>query len=632
MPSPLQILQQYWNHDRFRPMQEDIIQSVLKGNDTLALLPTGGGKSICFQVPGLLLDGVTLVISPLIALMQDQVANLQKKNIPATALHSGLSMQEVKRILQQATRGDFRFLYLSPERLETTVFKEYLPAIPIRLLVVDEAHCVSQWGYDFRPPYLRIAALRDELKKIPVLALTASATPVVQNDILDKLSMQQASVFRQSFLRPNLSYSVFQVDSKPNKMLEILEKVDGSSIVYAGTRRQTKELATMLQQNGISADFYHAGLPAEERSRKQEDWIRSGIRVMVCTNAFGMGIDKPDVRTVIHYNTPECLENYYQEAGRAGRDGKKSYAVLLWQKEDQKKLKQLPDKRFPPIPEIKKVYQALADYLQLPVGTGEGQSFDVDIAALSKNFQLEQSLVMSALSVLEQEGHLRFSNALFQPSQVIFTTDKKALTDFNAAYPELEPLVQCLLRTYAGIFDNSVSIHEKQLGFLLHTSEAVVRKQLQQLQAMGIISYQGRKEDPQIQFLLNRAPAQYLQIDQDQYLRRKKMYTDRIHTMLGYLRTDLHCRSEFIAAYFGDADTKECSICDACLTRKRKPVDQLMLDTILSFLQQNRDITVDQLRKQLPRISKEKIWEILNLLQDEEKIQISEKGEISLYQ
>ncbi|MBV9989051.1 MAG: ATP-dependent DNA helicase RecQ, partial [Chitinophagaceae bacterium] len=379
MISPSSILKKYWGYDEFRPLQEDIIESVLAGRDTLALLPTGGGKSICFQVPALIKEGLCLVISPLIALMQDQVDNLLARNIPAAVIHSGLSYFEVKKILQSGTQGDYRFLYLSPERLETKLFKEYLPALSVDLVVVDEAHCISQWGYDFRPPYLRIAALREELPDTTLIALTASATPAVQEDIMQKLLFRQPNIFRQSFERPNISYSVFSVDSKINKLIDILNKVPGSSIVYCGSRKQTKELAQLLGLHSIAADFYHAGLPQELRNSKQQSWIANKTRVIVCTNAFGMGIDKPDVRTVIHFDAPDCLENYYQEAGRAGRDGKKSFAVLLYQHADKEALENLPARRFPPIAEIKKIYQSLADYLQVPVGSGEGQYYDFDL-------------------------------------------------------------------------------------------------------------------------------------------------------------------------------------------------------------------------------------------------------------
>ncbi|MES2004646.1 MAG: ATP-dependent DNA helicase RecQ [Bacteroidota bacterium] len=628
MTTPLSILQKYWHHEAFRPMQEEIILSVLEGNDTLALLPTGGGKSICFQVPALMKDGLCLVISPLIALMQDQVENLLQKDIPAVALHSGLTFYEVKKILQQATHGDYQFLYLSPERLETTVFKEYLPALDISMIVVDEAHCVSQWGYDFRPPYLRIANLRDELPDIPLIAVTASATPVVQEDIVRKLAFKKTKVFRQSFERSNLSYSSFCVDSKVNKLLEILSKVPGSSIVYCGSRKQTKELAYLLGLQQIAADYYHAGLSQEIRTQKQEAWINNQSRVMVCTNAFGMGIDKPDVRSVIHFDIPDCLENYYQEAGRAGRDGKKAYAVLIYQKENLDALKVLPDKRFPPIPEIKKVYQSLADYLQVPVGIGEGQYFDFDLPEFVKNFKLDSLLVINTLKVLEQEGHISFSESIFLPSQVNFVTGKEILNQFQDSHPETEALIKCLLRTYEGIIDNRVSVYEKQLARLCRITIEEVQTQLKQLQSFGIIEYLPQKDTPQIHYLLNRASAPFLQINQDAYLERKKQFNERVENMIRYTTLATECRSKYISNYFGDKDLKDCGYCDNCLARKRKtisPEEFKEIETQLISLVNNR-VTVNQVFDQLKKYSNEKIWAVLDFLQSEQVIRVDEQG------
>ncbi len=608
-------------------MQEEIIQSVLDGKDVLALLPTGGGKSICFQVPALLKDGLCLVISPLIALMRDQVEGLLQKDIPAVALHSGLSFYEVKQILQQATHSDFKFMYLSPERLETSLFKEYLPALNISLLVVDEAHCISQWGYDFRPPYLRIANLRDELPGINIIALTASATPVVQEDITEKLKFSGKHIFRQSFERPNISYSSFCVDSRINKVIEILNKVPGSSIVYCGSRKQTKELAYLLGLQQISADYYHAGLPQEIRDQKQNAWINDHVRVMVCTNAFGMGIDKPDVRSVIHYDIPECLENYYQEAGRAGRDGKKSYAVLVYQKENLSALATLPDRRFPPIPEIKKVYQALADYLQVPVGVGEGQYFDFDLLEFVKNFKLDSLLVINTLKVLEQEGHITFSETIFLPSQVNFITGKETLNQFEISHPQTEPLIKCLLRTYGGIIDNRVSVYEKQLARLCRLTIEEVQEQLVQLQSFGIIEYLPQKDTPQVHFLLNRASAQYLQIDQDHYLNRKKLYIARVENMIRYVELADICRSQYIANYFGDADVKECGYCDNCLARKRKTISTEEFNTIEQQVMLNAfPVSVNNVLVQLKKYNAEKIWLVLDFLQSEQAISIDEQG------
>ncbi|MBI2283417.1 MAG: RecQ family ATP-dependent DNA helicase [Bacteroidetes bacterium] len=632
MTTPLSILQQYWDHPHFRPMQEEIIQSLLEGNDTLALLPTGGGKSICYQVPALMMDGLCLVISPLIALMQDQVNSLEQKGIPAIAIHSGLAYYEVKKILQQATHGDFSFLYLSPERLETALFKEYLPALTISLVVVDEAHCVSQWGYDFRPPYLRIAQLREEIPGVPLIAVTASATPLVQEDIQLQLKLQQPKIFRQSFERPNISYSCFCVDSKINKLQEILNNVPGSSIVYCSSRKQTKELAYLLNLQNIQADYYHAGLSQEQRTQKQEAWIQNRVRVMVCTNAFGMGIDKADVRSVIHYDIPDCLENYYQEAGRAGRDGKKSYTVLIYQEGSLGDLIVLPDKRFPPVPEIKRVYQALADYLQIPVGVGEGQYFDFDLLVFVKNFKLESMLVINTLKVLEQEGHISFSENIFLPSQVNFNTTREAIEQFEHSHPETENLIRCLLRTYEGIFDNRVSVHEKQLAWLCRLSIDEVQKQLLQLQSFGIIEYLPQKDTPQIHFLLNRAPAQYLQINQDRYLERKQQFTERVENMIRYILLPEQCRSRYISNYFGDTESKDCGNCDNCLTRKRKTISPEEFLQIEREIKQNAKpgVPVNILIKQLGQFSQEKIWTVLDFLQAEEMILIDEQEIIHL--
>lgn len=611
-------------------MQEEIIQSVLDGNDTLALLPTGGGKSICFQVPALMKEGLCLVISPLIALMRDQVDGLTEKGISAVAIHSGLSYYEVRTILQQATHGDFQFLYLSPERIESALFTEYLPALNIRLLVVDEAHCISQWGYDFRPPYLRIAVLRKELPGIPVIALTASATPLVQKDIIGKLAFGKEKIFRQSFERPNLSYSVFCVDSKVNKLLDILKKVPGSSIVYCNSRKQTKELAQLISLQNMKADFFHAGLAQEIRNNKQEAWINNHTRVMVCTNAFGMGIDKPDVRNVIHYDIPDCIENYYQEAGRAGRDGKKSFAVLLYHVQNLSALAELPDQRFPSITMIKNVYQALADYLQVPVGTGEGQYFDFDLQRFVKNFSLDPIQVINTLKVLEQEGHLGFSESIFLPSQVNFSITKDTLNQFEESHPQSATLIKCLLRTYQGIFDNRVSVYEKQLARLCRLTVEAVIQQLQLLHSFGIIEYLPQKDTPQIHYLLNRAPARYLQINQDQYLERKKLYTARVEKMEQYIQLDNDCRSTYIGRYFGDEKLKDCGICDNCLAKKRKTLSaqefQQIEQKIYSVLASHNQL--GELFSQLSFISKEKIWVVLDYLQGEALLMIDEQGSI----
>ena len=626
----LSILQRYWRYPAFRAGQAAIIQSVLDGNDTLALLPTGGGKSVCFQVPGLIREGLCIVVSPLIALMRDQVEGLLKKDIPAVALHSGLNYAEVKQILQQAARGDYKFLYLSPERLESALFREYLPAIDTGLIVVDEAHCVSQWGYDFRPPYLRIAKLREELPAVPIIALTASATPIVQEDILVKLQLNQPAVFRQPFERPNLSYSCFLTESKINRITDILEKVPGSSIVYVNSRKQAKEIAGLLQLQQINAGYYHAALEQQAREQTQQQWIEGSIRVMVCTNAFGMGIDKPDVRTVIHYDPPECLENYYQEAGRAGRDGKKAYAILLYQQENITQLESMTERRFPAIPQIRAVYQALADFLHVPVGSGEGCYYDFDLYNFQQNFKLDHLLVQNALKVLEQEGHLGFEENIFLPSQVMFTVNRDTLREFESAHSDFGDLIRCLLRAYQGIADNRVSVFEKQLARLCRTDIDQIKKQLRQLAAYGIIEFLPQKETPQIHYLLNRAPADYLHINHQAYLERKKLYAERIGQMIAYIRLN-SCRSLFIGNYFGDESRKECGICDNCLERKKKPLsasDFKILHGLISG-QLSKQVTLNSLLQSMPAYSREQIWQVLQFMQNEDLIRLHEDGSVS---
>ncbi len=618
------ILEQYWGYSSFRGEQQNIINSVLEKKDTLALLPTGGGKSLCFQVPALMMDGICLVISPLIALMKDQVENLRRRNIPALTINSSMNYFEVKQTLQNAAYGDYKFLYLSPERLQTKLFKEFLPALNICLIAVDEAHCISQWGYDFRPPYLKIAELREELPHIPILAVTASATPKVQQDIVDKLELKNCSIFQQSFERANLSYSAFHVDSKINKVVEILKNVAGSSVVYCKNRRETQNVSQLLRLQHFSADHYHAGLSQEERNRKQEEWINGKIRVIVCTNAFGMGIDKPDVRTVIHYDLPDCLENYYQEAGRAGRDGNKAYAVAVYQSKDTLELKLLPDLKFPSIHDIKKVYQSIADYLDIPVGLGEGNYYDFDLVEFSKNFKYDIHLVLNVLKALESEGHLAFNESIFLPSQIRFAAPKDLLEDFENGHPQLEPIIKVLLRTYEGIYDNRISVNEKNIARLAKLTPEAVKEQLKQLQAFGIIEYLAQKETPQLYFLLNRAPAQHLHINNEAYLQRKKQYAERVEVMLNYL--DLKtCRSQYIAKYFGEEHPKKCGVCDNCLNEKATQLSETEFRSIETKVYENipeSGIDIKELLPLLKGIRKEKVWTVLNFLQAEGKLSV----------
>jgi ATP-dependent DNA helicase RecQ len=629
MSTPHQILKQYWGFETFRPIQEEIIESILAGKDTLALLPTGGGKSICFQIPAMVNKGICLVISPLIALMKDQVENLHKRNIPALFIHSGMSFYEVKQTLQNAAYGHYKFLYVSPERLETDLFKEYLPALNINLIAVDEAHCISQWGYDFRPPYLRISKLRQEVTAVAVLALTASATPLVQNDICEKLLFKEKLIFRQSFEKPNLSFSVFKVDSKVNKLIDILEKVPGCAIVYCRNRKLTKETAHLLNLSNISADYYHAGLTQQQRNDKQESWIQNRTRVIVCTNAFGMGIDKPDVRSVIHFDIPDNLENYYQEAGRAGRDGLRSFAVLLYTEPELDALAKLPEIKYPPTAEIRKVYQALSNFLQLPVGSGEGTYFDFNLLEFVKLFKFDNLLVVNSLKALEQDGHLSFNEQIFIPAKVCFTCDKDTLQQFEISHPELENLIKYLLRTYEGIFDNVVSVNEQLISRLTKINKEELQAQLRHLQAFDIIEYHPQKETPQIYFLQNRAPAEHLVFNHRLHLERKKQYRLRISTMMGYVKLERQCRSEFIGKYFGDTNMKRCGACDNCIQQKSV---QLTSEEFLSISDKITEhvtgtgIDVKELLNQLKGIRKEKVWKVLDYLQAERKLRLNKEG------
>lgn len=633
MSTALQILEKYWGHNQFRPLQEGIIDAVLAEKDVLALLPTGGGKSICFQVPALLKNGMCLVISPLIALMQDQVSNLQEKGIDAAVIHSGMPYMAVKETLQAATSGAYKFLYLSPERIESNLFKEYLPALDISLIAVDEAHCIAQWGYDFRPPYLRIAALRNELPGVPVIALTASATKDVETAIIEKLAFKNPLIFRQPYKRPALSYSYFEVESKINKTIEIINNVKGSGIVYCNTRKQTKDIAELLQLQKISADFYHAGLSAEDRQVKQKKWMTGDTRMMVCTSAFGMGIDKDDVRTVIHYEMPDCLENYYQEAGRAGRDGKKAYAVLLATKADITKGRNLHETRFPAISIIKSIYQYLANYLQLPVGIGEGGYYDFNLLEFCNNFKLDLAVVTQTLKVLEQEGHIQFSENIFLPTQVCFTCSKESLENFEEAYPAFEPLIKALLRSYQGIFDNRISIFEKRMAGICKQSIEAVQNQLQQLAAMGIIEYLPQKETPQIHFLVNRAPAAFLHIDQDLYLSKKEAFTTRINTLINFAINPACCRSVFIGNYFGDTDKSTCGICDYCLAQKKIKLESAAFSSLeqqLYALLSTSPIPISQLLIAIGKVQEEEAWEVIRFLESENRLILKEDGTIQL--
>lgn len=633
MSQSLTVLNKYWGHTAFRPGQLAIIEAVLAGRDALAILPTGGGKSICYQVPALQLSGICLVISPLIALMRDQVENLRSKQITAYALYSGMSRKEVINTLQVASSSNCKFLYVSPERIESDLFQEYLPGLNIQLIAVDEAHCISQWGYDFRPPYLRIAQLRAQLPDVPIMALTASATPVVQQDIIDKLQLVNPAWIKQSFARPNLSYSAFEVEIAIPKISNILQQVKGSSIIYCRTRKRTQEIASLLKAQGIEASFYHAGLEAQVRQERQAAWKNNQTSVMVCTNAFGMGIDKSDVRTVIHVGLPDCLENYYQEAGRAGRDGKKSYAVLLFTAGDKNELFASIVERFPSLESIREVYQAIANYLQLPVGSGEGQYFDFDWSAFIHRFKLPAPLVLHALKILGQEGWVEYNDAVFIPPRIQFVAPRVLLESLEQADPDLDRLSKTLLRTYSGIYDQPVNISEKQIASLLKCPLEEIQTQLQDLQNRGILTCYPQKEEPQLFFPVPRIRAEELVINQGNLQSRKKQYEERLRAMLNYAGHASACRSQLLATYFGDLSSKPCGTCDNCLRQKKHSLTSIEFEEIKTKLMQRLQkgpLSYTELMAVLKHKKEVHVMEVLDFLQAEEIIQLKKDGTVVL--
>jgi len=625
--SAAEVLKQYWNYDFFRPGQEEIVKSVLTGSDTLAMLPTGGGKSICFQVPTLVQEGLCLVLSPLIALMKDQVQNLRKKGITAFAIYSGMSRKDVIATFKLAATANCRFLYVSPERLETDLFREYLPALHVSLIAIDEAHCISQWGYDFRPPYLRIADLRQELPNVPVLALTATATPTIREDICQKLKMVSPRIFIQSFLRPNLSFSTHQTSSVVNKILDVLRRLEGSSIIYCRNRRRTKEISDLLKMHGITSDYYHAGLPQEDRNEKQERWMKNVVRVIVCTNAFGMGIDKPDVRLVIHAEVPDNLENYYQEAGRAGRDGKKSYAVLLYNEEMLEDLAGLHKAQYPSLDFMRKVYQGLANYLQVPLGT-EQVSYDFDLNDFLKKFSFASKPAQAALQVLQQEGFITLNYPVFTPATLCFICDRVTLSQFEKENPEWESLIKILLRSYAGIYDQPVPIHEKVIASLISRPPEEVVQGLHKLHQNQIVEYNPQKEIPQVYYNLPRRKSADIHIDEKAYRFRKEQFIKRVSGMLNYVQTK-SCRSAAVAAYFGEQESKPCGICDNCVRMEKEKLSPAEFEAIYLKLRagaQQQSLTSRALFNQFADIHYEHLRKVIDFMQAENKLVIDKEG------
>jgi ATP-dependent DNA helicase RecQ len=564
-----QILKTYWNHDSFRPLQEEIIQSVLLGRDTLALLPTGGGKSVCFQVPALAKDGICIVVSPLIALMKDQVENLKVRGIEAVTIVSGMSKREVDIALDNCIYGPVKFLYLSPERLLSELVRERIKYMNVNLIAVDEAHCISQWGYDFRPPYLHVADLRELHPKVPVMALTATATAEVRDDIQQKLLFKQFNVFQQSFERKNISYVVQNEENKLRKLLDIAKGVKGSGIVYVRSRKETAEISKFYNESGFKADFYHAGLTMEQRSLKQESWKTNRTRIIVATNAFGMGIDKPDVRFVIHKDMPESLEAYYQEAGRGGRDEQKAYAVLLYNYADRIKNEKKFLTNFPSVDEIKVIYHNLGNYFQLAYGTGEGISFDLDLGEFCTRFKLNPTKTINALKFLEQDDYLSFNESVFLPSRFRFEVFNEELYNFQIQNSSWDPFIKTLLRSYGGSFENYVRLREHDLARRSNLSVQQVIEGLKQLQELGILNYLQQTDQPQVTYLRPRLQNNELIINRRYIEERKATYRRKMEAVFAYAEHK-KCRSQMLLAYFDEIDVDKCGVCDICLEEKRQ--------------------------------------------------------------
>ncbi|MFN4083553.1 MAG: ATP-dependent DNA helicase RecQ [Bacteroidia bacterium] len=573
MLQPLQVLQKYWGYNAFRPNQDKIINNILSGNDTLALLPTGGGKSICFQVPALVLEGICLVVSPLIALMKDQVENLQKLGIKAHAIYSGLHYREIQIIINNCINGDVKFLYMSPERLVGSAIREQLSMMNVNLIAVDEAHCISQWGYDFRPEYRHIATVREIIPKANVLALTASATAKVVDDIQVQLAFKKKVVFKNSFERKNLHYIVRYTEQKLDKIVEAVNKINGSGLIYVRSRKKTEELANYLNQVGIKAGFYHAGLEFETRQKKQDDWIQNRIRIMVCTNAFGMGIDKPDCRLVIHYEMPDSLEAYYQEAGRAGRDGKKAFCLLLYNKADELNLEQRVLANFPPENEIRQVYQALCNYFMVPIGSNNERSFDFDIDLFCEKYKLKKQTVFASVKILEQLELLKVNDSFFEPSKIKIVSSNNDLYRFQVENEKLDVVIKILLRSYGGLFENYVPINESFLARKLKTDEETFKKALKKLTELKIIDYLPNTGKPQLIFTSERVESEYISFQKSLLRVRKQMYLEKLKAMQHFSSQLLQCRSRVLLAYFDELNTIDCGQCDICV-EKRKNLPQ----------------------------------------------------------
>ena len=617
-----EILIKYWGHSRFRPLQEEIIASVFSGKDTLGLMPTGGGKSITFQVPALAMEGICIVITPLIALMRDQVENLTKRGIKAIAIHSGMSKEEIDFSIDNCVYGDIKFMYVSPERLGTEIFRARLVKMNVCMIAVDEAHCISQWGYDFRPSYLKIAELRDYLPGIPILALTATATENVVEDIMEKLKFREKNVFRKSFERKNVIYRVDMVEDKLNRMEKIIQKIPGTGIIYVRNRKKTSDVAVYLKKKGISADFYHAGLSHEIRNQKQAGWQKGKIRVIIATNAFGMGIDKPDVRFVIHLDLPDSLEAYFQEAGRAGRDEKDAQAILIYNGSDRRIVEQRVANSFPELSEVKKVYHALGNFLQVPVGAGKNQSYDFIFSDFLSQYKLSALIAHSSLQILQREGYIEITEELNNPSRIHFLVQRDDLYKFQVANEHFDGFIKLVLRSYTGLFSGFSAVDEdllaKRSGLKIHD----IYNYLNKLKTFGIISYIPKKKNPVVVYTEERLDNSHLRFSVENYKFLKERFTEKVDEVLHYASSDTKCRSLILLSYFGEIDSVRCGRCDVCQKRNELGLSTYEFDIILDELKATLQEGTCTLREIIDssRVAEEKVIKVFRWLVDHGKI------------
>ena len=616
------ILTRYWGFTSFRPLQEDIIRSVTEGRDTLALMPTGGGKSITFQVPALAMEGTCLVITPLIALMKEQVNRLNSLDIRSLMIHSAMTKEEIDITLENCIYGDYKFLYVSPERISTPLFRGRAGRINLSLVAIDEAHCISQWGYDFRPSYLKIASLREIIAPdVPFLALTATATSLVVNDIMEKLEFRKLNVLKTSFARKNISYLVRQVEEKGSYLLKTLGSVSGNGIVYVRSRKRSKEVAEMLVANNVNADFYHAGLPDELRDRKQASWSTGKSRVIVATNAFGMGIDKADVRFVIHWDIPDSIENYFQESGRAGRDGKPAWAVLLYSPSDKTRLYDSLRQKFPPVDRIKDVYEALCNYLLVPIGSGKNNVFDFNMAEFVSKFRLPVIETYNSLAFLQREGYVEFTEEINNPSRVHFIVGRDDLYKFQVANESFDGFIKLLLRSYTGMFTEFVSINEDSLAKKAAITRDTVYNYLVKLSSMHIIRYIPGKKTSLVIFTEERLERKALLISPENYLHVRDKYVSRLDKMVDYAESANRCRAVMLLDYFGE-ESDRCGTCDICRERNELDLSKYEFDIILEEIKNILSLQSPDPEELVKLVTQpeEKVIKVIRWLLDHNKI------------